>query len=100
LLGPDPGHISNSKSWKKITPKSQSSPFISQGDIGFLQYKNKKYGQFYVAVQTYTRKVFALPIKNKNSETLIEAIGKMIKVKQHINKTTRFAYWFCADIRL
>jgi hypothetical protein len=33
-LGPDPGHISNSKNWKRTTPRSFRSPYFAQGDIG------------------------------------------------------------------
>jgi hypothetical protein len=33
-LGPDPGHLSNSKNWKRTTPRSFRSPSFAQGDIG------------------------------------------------------------------
>jgi hypothetical protein len=72
--------LSNTKKWKKVTPQSQYSPFISQGDIGFFHYKGKKYGQFFCSIQTFTKKIFAVPIKNLNSESLISAIDKMLKV--------------------
>lgn len=51
-----------------------------QGDLGFLFYKNKKYGQFWVAVNTYTKSIFAIPIANTKAETLIKAVDKMLKV--------------------
>ena len=79
-LGPDSGVLSNTKKWKKTTPRSFYSPFFVQGDIGFFHYKGKQYGQFFCAVQTFTKKIFILPIKNLKSESLIEAIRAMIKV--------------------
>jgi hypothetical protein len=33
-LGPDPGFLSNTKNWKKTTPRSFRSPYYAQGDIG------------------------------------------------------------------
>jgi hypothetical protein len=33
-LGPDPGFLSNTKNWKKTTPRSFRSPYYVQGDIG------------------------------------------------------------------
>jgi hypothetical protein len=73
--------LSNTKNWKKITSRSYYSPYISQGDIGFFNYKNKEYGQFICFVQTFSKKVAALPIKNLKSETLMLAIGQILKVK-------------------
>jgi predicted secreted acid phosphatase len=73
--------MNNTKTWKKITARSQYSPFVAQGDIGFFHYKNKKYGQFFCVTQTFTKKIFATPIKNLKSESLVEAIDKMLKVK-------------------
>jgi len=102
--GPDPGHISNSHMWKKTTPSSFRSPFFAQGDIGtvpllyffqliliyiyiyinfflgFFNYKNKKYGAFFCAVQTFSKTVFAIPIKDLKSDTLIKALEAMLKV--------------------
>jgi hypothetical protein len=72
--------MSNTKNWKKVTPRSQYSPFIAQGDIGFFHYKGKKYGQFFLSIQTFSKKIFAIPIKNLKSETLIWAVEKMLKV--------------------
>jgi hypothetical protein len=49
-------------------------------NLGFFSYNNKKYGQFFCAVQTYTGKIFATPISNVKTESLIESINLMIKV--------------------
>jgi len=48
--------------------------------LGFFSYNNKKYGQFFCAVQTFTGKVFAVPIPNVKTDSLIEAIHKMTQV--------------------
>jgi len=82
-LGPDPGHLSNSKNWKRTTPRSFRSPYFAQGDIGY--YKKKKYGAFFCAVQTYTGFVYAAPIKNLKNETLFDAVRAMSKVKMQIS---------------
>ncbi len=87
--------------WKKTTPTSFRSPFFAQGDIGnaippplhlffientffsalgFFNYKNKKYGAFFCAVQTFNRRIFALPIKDLKSDTLFKAVETMSKV--------------------
>jgi hypothetical protein len=90
--------------WKKTTPSSFRSPFFAQGDIGtvpllyffqliliyiyiyinfflgFFNYKNKKYGAFFCAVQTFSKTVFAFPIKDLKSDTLIKALEAMSKV--------------------
>jgi hypothetical protein len=47
---------------------------------GFFSYNNKKYGQFFCAVQTFTGKVFAVPIRNVKTKSLIDAIQLMTKV--------------------
>jgi hypothetical protein len=83
LLGPESGMLSNTKRWKRVTPKSQYSPYICQGDIGFFRYKNKDYGQFLCCVQTFSKKIYAIPIKNLKSETLISALEKMVKVSHN-----------------
>jgi hypothetical protein len=72
--------LSNTKKWKRITPRSQYSPYITQGDVGFFNYKKKGYGQFICFVQTFSKKVAAIPIKNLKSETLISAIKQILKV--------------------
>lgn len=80
FLGPDIGMLSNTKQWKANTPLSLYSPFFVQGDVGFFHYKGKQYGQFFCAIQTFTKRVFATPLRNLKSETLIEAIETMLKV--------------------
>jgi hypothetical protein len=50
---------------------------------GFFSYQNKKYGQFYCAVNTYTKRVFATAIPNNKTATLIKAIKEMIKVNKY-----------------
>ncbi len=74
--------MSNSWRWKRTTPASFKSPFIAQGDLGFFHYNNKEYGQFFCAVNTFTRRVFVVPIRNTKSQSLIEAIGAMKKEKE------------------
>jgi hypothetical protein len=48
--------------------------------LGFFNYKNKKYGAFFCAVQTFSKTVFAIPIKDLKSDTLIKALEAMSKV--------------------
>jgi hypothetical protein len=48
--------------------------------LGFFSYKNKKYGQFFCAVHTFTGKIFATPLRNVKTKSLIEAIQLMTKV--------------------
>lgn len=88
VVGPDAGALSNTKQWKKTTPQSTYSPYILQGDIGFFSYNNKQYGQFLCCVNTFTRRVYAAPIRNLKSDTLIEALGKMLKQKEFQNANT------------
>ena len=80
--GPESGALSNTKQWKKLTPYSYYSPFIAQGDVGFLSYKGKKYGQFFVAVQTFSKRIFALPISNLKTDSFVQAIQSMLKVRK------------------
>jgi hypothetical protein len=47
---------------------------------GFFAYQNKKYGNMFVAVQTYTKKIFACPIKNLKIESFMKALETMKKV--------------------
>jgi hypothetical protein len=79
-LGPDRGYLSNTSAWKSTTPVSFRSPYTVQGDLGFFAQNKKKYGQFFCAVQTFTNKIFAVPIRNTKSASLIEAIGQMVQV--------------------
>jgi hypothetical protein len=78
----DSGALNNTKSWKKTTPVSFRSPYTVQADIGFFAQHKKTYGAFFCAVQTFTQKIFALPLKNTRSETLMEALGHMLKVSE------------------
>jgi hypothetical protein len=78
----DSGALNNTKSWKKTTPVSFRSPYTVQADIGFFAQHKKTYGAFFCAVQTFTQKIFALPLKNTRSETLMEALGHMLKVSK------------------
>jgi hypothetical protein len=48
--------------------------------VGYIYKNKKKYGLFFVAVQTFTGRVFALALKNNKSPALVEAIGRMLKV--------------------
>lgn len=59
----------------------QQSPYTGQGDIGFFSYNNKQYGQFFCVINTFTKKLFAIPIANTKAETLMNALEKMKKVK-------------------
>lgn len=78
-----------------MTPKSFLSPFIVQGDIGFFSYKNKNYGKFFCGVQTFSKKIFAVPIRNLKTPTLIKAIEAMTKVLRPIShKTLKNAEFF------
>lgn len=80
-LGPDSGALNNTKKWKATTPHNFKSIYICQGDLGFFSYKSKKYGVFFCAVQTFTRRVFAVPIPNSSTSSLIKAIEQMVKVR-------------------
>ncbi len=113
-LGPDPGFLSNTKNWKRTTPRSFRSPYYAQGDIGnrnyikqafyfiiiltfylgFFSDNNKKYGQFFCAVQTFTGKVFAVPLPNVKTDSLIEAIHKMTQV---LFSTCSLTKLFCTN---
>jgi len=48
--------------------------------LGFISYKKKNYGIFFTAINCWTRRVFAIPIKNKKFESIFGAIEKMLKV--------------------
>jgi hypothetical protein len=49
--------------------------------LGFFSYQNKKYGIFLVCVQTFTRKIWATPIKNTKIPTLVTAFSALVKVE-------------------
>lgn len=79
--GPDAGALGQTKNYKKVTPPSTYSPFVCQGDIGFFHYKKKTYGQFFCLVQTYTKRIYAQPLANLKSTTLIKAIQNCLQVR-------------------
>ena len=81
MPGPDVGQISNTKTWKKSQPTSVRSPYVTEGDLGFFAYKRKKYGAFFLAVQTFSRHCFVTPIANTKTQSIYKAIGQMLKVK-------------------
>lgn len=79
-LGPDSGVLTGSKKWKATTPTSFKSPYFAQGDLGFISLNKKRYGTFFLAVQTFTGHLFVMPIKNQTSASLIQAVQSMKKV--------------------
>jgi hypothetical protein len=48
--------------------------------LGFFNYKNKKYGSFFCAVQSFSGFIFATPIKDLKADTLFKAVEAMTKV--------------------
>ena len=80
ILGPDVGELGNTKTWKNSQPTSVRSPYVSEGDLGFFSYKKNCYGAFFLAVQTYSRRIFVAPIANTKAESIYKAIGLMLKV--------------------
>jgi hypothetical protein len=80
FLAPERGSFNNTSLYKKTTPTSFRSPFTVQGDLGFITTNKKKYGIFFVAVQTFSKRIFCIPIKNNKSSTLVAAIQDMLKV--------------------
>lgn len=81
VSAPDSGALNNTKTFRRTTPTSFRSPFVAQGDLGYIFKHKKKYGLFFVAVQTWTGRVFACSIKNKNKNSLVQAISLMLKDK-------------------
>lgn len=70
---------------------SQKSPYLVQGDVGFFSYKKRKYGQFIVFVNTFSKRIYAQPINNVKSETLIKAVAAMKQEKEFkMTKTILF----------
>jgi hypothetical protein len=59
---------------------SFKSIYIAQGDIGFMQYRNKNYGMFLIFVQTYTGHIAVIPIPNKKRESLLKGFESLLKV--------------------
>ena len=81
LSAPEKGMLNNTFNYQKTTPTSFRSPFTVQGDLGFMSTNNKKYGAFFLAVQTLNNKIFVCPIKNNKSSTLVTVIGALQKVR-------------------
>jgi len=77
---PGPGNVSHTQKWKRLIPTSFRSPYFSQGDLGFFSYQNKTYGSFFLGVNTFTGRIFVTKISNNKMDTLISAVGKMLKV--------------------
>lgn len=46
---------------------------------GYFSYQKKQHGLFFVAVQTFSKKIFACVLKSTKMGDLINAIGLMIK---------------------
>jgi len=65
-------------------PHSIRSPRYAQGDLGFISLNNKLYGIFLCVVDTYSKQIFAIPIKNNKSDSLISAIKSMMQVCAYI----------------
>ena len=94
ISGPDVGELGNTKTWKNSQPTSVRSPYVSEGDLGFFSYKKKRYGAFFLAVQTYSRRIFVAPIANTKAESIYKAIGLMLKV------TWLASFWFAKNKKI
>lgn len=81
---PDLGGLNRTKRFKKITPTCFRSPYFAQGDLGYIGLQNKKYGLFFIAVQTRTGRIFVTKVSNAKTPTLLAAIGQMIQVKKDL----------------
>ena len=80
FTGPDTGILGHTKRYRKVLPTSFRSPYFTEGDIGYFYFKKRRYGSFYLALQTFTRKVFVTRIPNTREASLIAAIAAMKKV--------------------
>lgn len=49
--------------------------------LGYMSRGKKRYGMFFLAVQTYSKHIFVLPIKNAGGPALIQAIEQLVKVR-------------------
>lgn len=90
LQGPEPGVLSHSALWQKQLPTSFRSPFYCEGDLGFFSYKKKKYGIFFLAVQSFSRHIFCVRIPNTKAKSLYQAIGTMLKVRERVQFKKKF----------
>jgi hypothetical protein len=80
MPGPDVGALSNTATWKKNQPTSVRSPYVSEGDLGFFSFQRKRYGAFFLALQTHSRHIFVAPIANTKAQSIYKAISLMLKV--------------------
>ncbi len=97
ISGPDVGELGNTKTWKNSQPTSVRSPYVSEGDLGFFSYKKKRYGAFFLAVQTYSRRIFVAPIANTKAESIYKAIGLMLKVTSWLAAAP---FWFAKNKKM
>jgi hypothetical protein len=97
ISGPDVGELGNTKTWKNSQPTSVRSPYVSEGDLGFFSYKKKRYGAFFLAVQTYSRRIFVAPIANTKAESIYKAIGLMLKVTSWLAAAP---FWFARNKKI
>lgn len=63
-------------------------PAWVSADLGFIRMKGHNYGQFFLAIQTLTNRVFVTKIPNKQWPSLREAVERMFKT-QGFEQTTR-----------
>jgi hypothetical protein len=82
-LGPGSGAMGHTKRWRHVLPTSFRSPFYCQGDLGFFSTGRKQYGGFFLAVNTFSGRICVFKISNTRMETLVDAVGKMSKVRLH-----------------
>jgi len=99
ISGPDVGELGNTKTWKNSQPTSVRSPYVSEGDLGFFSYKKKRYGAFFLAVQTYSRRIFVAPIANTKAESIYKAIGLMLKVTSWLAAAAA-PFWFAKNKKM
>jgi len=100
ISGPDVGELGNTKTWKNSQPTSVRSPYVSEGDLGFFSYKKKRYGAFFLAVQTYSRRIFVAPIANTKAESIYKAIGLMLKVTSWLAAAAAAPFWFAKNKKM
>jgi len=79
-LAPDQGMLSHTGRYRRFIPQSFRSPYMVEADLGFFAVNKKKYGAFFLAVQTWLRTCFVVRIPNTRAVSLIRAIESMLKV--------------------
>ena len=77
--GPDPGHLSNSRLWKKTTPAAFRSPFFAQGDIGVVPW-------IYFLFFYKDKKLFFLSSSQVSSIIKIKSMGRFSVLFKHSAK--------------